>query len=88
LITTARRAEILRENQRKDGDTGSCEVQTALLSARIDELTDHVKQNPKDHNSRRGLLILVGRRRALLDYLRRSDEGRYQALVQKLGIRK
>jgi small subunit ribosomal protein S15 len=88
LITTARRAEILRENQRKDGDTGSCEVQTALLTARIDELTDHVKQNPKDHNSRRGLLILVGRRRALLDYLRRSNEGRYQALVQKLGIRK
>jgi small subunit ribosomal protein S15 len=88
LITTARRAEILRENQRKDGDTGSCEVQTALLSARIDELTDHVKQNPKDHNSRRGLLILVGRRRALLDYLRRRNEGRYQALVQKLGIRK
>jgi small subunit ribosomal protein S15 len=88
LITTARRAEILRENQRKDGDTGSCEVQTALLTARIDELTDHVKQNPKDHNSRRGLLILVGRRRALLDYLRRKNEGRYQALVQKLGIRK
>lgn len=88
MITTARRAEILRENQRKDGDTGSCEVQTALLSARIDELTDHVKQNPKDHNSRRGLLILVGRRRALLDYLRRRNEGRYQALVQKLGIRK
>jgi small subunit ribosomal protein S15 len=88
LITTARRAEILRENQRKDGDTGSCEVQTALLTARIDELTDHVKQNPKDHNSRRGLLILVGRRRALLDYLRRNNEGRYQALVQKLGIRK
>ena len=88
MITTARRAEVLRENQRKDGDTGSCEVQTALLTARIDELTDHVKQNPKDHNSRRGLLILVGRRRALLDYLRRSDEGRYQALVQKLGIRK
>jgi small subunit ribosomal protein S15 len=88
LITTARRAEILRENQRKDGDTGSCEVQTALLTARIDELTEHVKQNPKDHNSRRGLLILVGRRRALLDYLRRRNEGRYQALVQKLGIRK
>jgi small subunit ribosomal protein S15 len=88
LITTARRAEILRENQRKDGDTGSCEVQTALLTARIDELTGHVKQNPKDHNSRRGLLILVGRRRALLDYLRRKNEGRYQALVQKLGIRK
>lgn len=88
MITTARRAEILRENQRKDGDTGSCEVQTALLTARIDELTEHVKQNPKDHNSRRGLLILVGRRRALLDYLRRRNEGRYQALVQKLGIRK
>ncbi len=88
MITTARRAEILRENQRKDGDTGSCEVQTALLSTRIDELTEHVKQNPKDHNSRRGLLILVGRRRALLDYLKRTNEGRYQALVQKLGIRK
>lgn len=88
MITTARRAEILRENQRKDGDTGSCEVQTALLTARIDELTEHVKQNPKDHNSRRGLLILVGRRRALLDYLRRRNEGRYQALLQKLGIRK
>ncbi len=88
MTTTARRAELLRDNQRKDGDTGSCEVQTALLSARIDELTEHMKQNPKDHNTRRGLLILVGRRRALLDYLRRSDQERYQALVQKLGIRK
>ena len=88
MITTARRAEILRDNQRKESDTGSCEVQAALLSARIDELTEHVKVNPKDHNGRRGLLILVGRRRALLDYLRRSDEERYSALVQKLGIRR
>jgi len=88
LISTARKAELLREFQLKEGDTGSCEVQTALLTERINGLTGHFQTHESDHASRRGLLILVGKRRALLDYLKREDEARYQALVQRLGIRR
>jgi small subunit ribosomal protein S15 len=88
LIGTARKAELMRDFQRKEGDTGSCEVQTALLTERINELTEHLKTHESDHSSRRGLLILVGKRRALLDYLKRRDDARYQALVQRLGVRR
>jgi small subunit ribosomal protein S15 len=88
LIGTARKAELMRDFQRKEGDTGSCEVQTALLTERINELTEHLKTHESDHASRRGLLILVGKRRALLDYLKRRDDARYQALVQRLGVRR
>jgi small subunit ribosomal protein S15 len=78
----------MRDFQRREGDTGSCEVQTALLTERINELTEHLKTHESDHSSRRGLLILVGKRRALLDYLKRRDDARYQALVQRLGVRR
>jgi small subunit ribosomal protein S15 len=88
LIGTARKAELVREFQRKEGDTGSCEVQAAVLTERINGLTEHLKTHDSDHSSRRGLLILVGKRRALLDYLKRMDEARYQALVQRLAIRR
>jgi small subunit ribosomal protein S15 len=88
LIESARKAELVREFQRKDSDTGSCEVQAAVFTERINELTEHLKTHESDHSSRRGLLILVGKRRALLDYLKRTDEGRYQALVQRLAIRR
>jgi small subunit ribosomal protein S15 len=88
LIGSVRKAEIRREFQRKDGDTGSCEVQAALLTERINGLTDHLKAHDSDHSSRRGLLRLVGKRRALLDYLRRRNQERYQALVQRLGVRR
>jgi small subunit ribosomal protein S15 len=71
-----------------DGDTGSPEVQVALLTARINELTEHLREHKKDHHSRRGLLMLVGQRRRLLAYLRRSDIERYRELVQELGLRK
>ena len=71
-----------------DGDTGSPEVQVAIFSARISQLTEHLKTNPKDHHSRRGLLLLVGKRRRLLNYLGRNDVERYRALIAKLGIRR
>lgn len=71
-----------------DGDTGSPEVQVALLTARINELTEHLRGHKKDHHSRRGLLMMVGQRRRLLNYLRRHDIGRYRELVQELGLRK
>ncbi len=88
MVGTARKAELMRDFQRKEGDTGSCEVQTALLTERINGLTGHLQTHESDHASRRGLLILVGKRRALLDYLKRQDQGRYQALVQRLGVRR
>jgi small subunit ribosomal protein S15 len=88
LVGAARKGELIRDFQRKEGDTGSCEVQAALLTERVNELTEHLKAHTRDHSSRRGLLILVGKRRALLDYLRRRDEGRYQRLVQRLAIRR
>lgn len=82
------KAEIITEHARSDGDTGSPEVQISLLSTRIAELTEHLKTHSKDHHSRRGLLRMVGRRRRLLDYLRREDVERYRALIAKLGLRR
>jgi small subunit ribosomal protein S15 len=79
---------IIADNARSDGDTGSPEVQIAVLSRRINELTEHLKLHVKDHHSRRGLLRMVGRRRRLLDYLRREDIERYRALIGKLGLRR
>ena len=80
-------AKIVADNARSDGDTGSPEVQIALLTQRIRDLTEHVQAHPKDHHTRRGLLKLVGQRRRLLNYLRKSDIERYRALVTKLEIR-
>ena len=87
-ITAERKAEVIKDNAREDGDTGSPEVQVAILTERITNLTDHFKGHHKDHHSRRGLLMLVNKRRNLLSYLRNKDEGRYQDLIKKLGLRK
>ena len=87
-ITAARKAEVIAENARSQGDTGSAEVQVAILSKRIANLTEHFKTHKKDNHSRRGLLKLVSARRSLLDHLKKSDEGRYQALIEKLGLRR
>ena len=78
----------ITEHRRHETDTGSAEVQIALLTERINHLTDHLKVHAKDHHSRRGLLMMVGRRRRLLDYLRRNDVDRYRALIAKLGLRR
>ena len=88
MLSTAQKAEIVREFGSTDGDTGRSEVQIALLSRRISGLTEHLKTHSKDHHSRRGLLLLVSRRRALLDYLKREDQQRYADLIQRLGIRR
>jgi small subunit ribosomal protein S15 len=82
------KSKIISDNARSTGDTGSPEVQVAVLSRRIDELTEHLKSHPKDHHSRRGLLRMVGRRRRLLGYLRREDIERYRSLIAKLGLRR
>ncbi len=87
-ITAAQKAQIVTEYQRAVADTGSPEVQIALITARIAYLTDHFKDNVKDHHSRRGLLRLVSRRRKLLDYLKRKNEASYQNLIKRLEIRK
>jgi small subunit ribosomal protein S15 len=87
-ITTSQKAQILQEHQRAKADTGSPEVQVALLTARINDLTDHFKAHVKDHHSRRGLLRMVSRRRKLLDYLRLADSERYRSLLDRLGLRK
>ena len=87
-ITVAQKAQIMTDFQRAAGDTGSAEVQIALLTARINDLTGHFKEHVKDHHSRRGLLRMVSRRRKLLDYLKGKDADRYVALIQKLGLRK
>ena len=87
-ITAERKQELIKDNARNDGDTGSPEVQVAILSERITNLTQHFKTHAKDNHSRRGLLMLVNKRRSLLDYLKREDEGRYGALIAKLGLRK
>ena len=79
---------VIQENKRSDNDTGSPEVQVALLTARITHLSDHFKAHKQDHHSRRGLLMMVNRRRSLLDYLHRKDGERYKALIQKLGLRR
>ena len=87
-VTVAQKAQIITEHQRAQGDTGSPEVQVALLTARINGLTDHFKVNVKDHHSRRGLLKLVSQRRKLLDYLKRKNADKYRQLIDKLGLRK
>jgi small subunit ribosomal protein S15 len=87
-ITTDRKAELIKTHGSKSGDTGSPEVQVAILSERITNLTEHFKTHVKDNHSRRGLLKLVSQRRQLLDYLRRKDEGRYKALIERLNIRR
>ena len=88
MMTTERKAEIIKEYGRTPNDTGSPEVQVALLTERINVLTEHLKENKKDHHSRRGLLKMVGKRRGLLDYLKKNDLVGYRALIAKLGIRK
>ena len=87
-ITAERKTEVIADNARSQGDTGSAEVQVAILSERIANLTEHFKTHKKDNHSRRGLLKLVSARRSLLDHLKKSDEGRYQALIEKLGLRR
>lgn len=86
-LTKEKKAELVTKHGRGDADTGSPEVQVALLTARIDELTEHLRTHSKDHHSRRGLLMLVGKRRRLLRYLERSHVERYRALVAELGLR-
>lgn len=87
-LSVEQKNEIIKEHGRGDADTGSPEVQVALLSARISELTEHFSTHKKDHHSRRGLLKLVNQRRQLLDYLKRKDLGRYQDLISRLGLRR
>ena len=88
MISKEKKQAIIKEYARTEGDTGSPEVQVAVLTARIEELTEHLKSNPKDHHSRRGLLMMVGHRRGLLAYLKKTDLEGYRALIEKLGIRK
>ena len=88
MISKEKKTAIINEYARKAGDTGSPEVQIAILTARIAELTAHLQENPKDHHSRRGLLMMVGQRRGMLDYLKSKDIETYRTLIEKLGIRK
>ena len=88
MLSKEKKEEIIKEYGKKPGDTGSPEVQVAILTARIQELTEHLKANPKDHHSRRGLLKMVGQRRGLLAYLKKTDIERYRSLIERLGIRK
>ena len=87
-ITAEEKARLMKEYATKEGDTGSPEVQVAILSSRIATLTEHFKTHAKDNHSRRGLLMMVAQRRKLLDYLKKKDVERYNALIQKLGLRK
>jgi small subunit ribosomal protein S15 len=87
-VAAERKQEIITDNARQAGDTGSPEVQVAILTERIRNLTEHFKGHHKDNHSRRGLLMMVNKRRSLLDYLKKKDVGRYNALIQKLGLRK
>lgn len=87
-ITAERKQALIQEHARGEGDTGSAEVQVAILTERIKNLTDHFKGHAKDNHSRRGLLMMVNKRRALLDYLRKTEGERYLALIAKLGLRK
>lgn len=87
-ITAERKQELIKEFGQKEGDTGSPEVQVAVLTERIKNLTEHLGGHKKDHHSRRGLIIMVGQRRRLLDYLRRKDQDRYATLIQSLGLRR
>ena len=88
MISKEKKAAIIKEYGLKEGDTGSPEVQVAILTARIQELTEHLKVNKKDNHSRRGLFKMIGKRRSLLDYLAKKDIERYRACIAKLGIRK
>ena len=88
MISKEKKAELIQAYGRKEGDTGSPEVQIAILTERINELTEHLKVNQKDHHSRRGLLKMVGKRRALLEYLKKTDIESYRNLIARLGIRK
>ncbi len=87
-ITQERKQELIKEFATKEGDTGSPEVQVAILSERIKNLTEHLKDHDKDFHSRRGLLIMVGQRRRLLDYLKSKDVSRYESLITRLGLRR
>ena len=88
MISKEKKTAIIKEYGRTEGDTGSPEVQVAVLTARIQELTEHLKEHPKDHHSRRGLLKMVGQRRGLLRYLKEKDIERYRSLIERLGLRK
>ena len=88
MVSKEKKAQIIAEYGRQAGDTGSPEVQVALLTARINELTEHLKNNQKDHHSRRGLLKMVGQRSGLLEYLKKNDVEAYRSLIARLGIRK
>ena len=88
MITKEKKTEIIKDYQLKEGDTGSSEVQIAVLTFRINDLNEHLKIHVKDHHSRRGLLKMVGQRRNLLNYLKETDLERYRALIAKLGLRK
>jgi small subunit ribosomal protein S15 len=87
-LTVEQKQEIVTKHGKDAADTGSAEVQVALLTARINELTEHLRSHKKDHHSRRGLLLLVGKRRRLLNYLQRTDLDRYRALIKELGLRR
>ena len=87
-ITTEKKKEVIESNATKKGDTGSPEVQVAILTERINKLSEHMQANKKDFSSRRGLLKMVANRRSLLDYLKRKDDKRYASLIEKLGIRR
>jgi small subunit ribosomal protein S15 len=87
-ITAERKAEVIKEHARAEGDSGSPEVQVAILTERIANLTEHFKTHAKDNHSRRGLLMMVNNRRSLLDYLKKKDAARYSAIIAKLGLRK
>lgn len=88
MLEKEQKSSIIAEHSKHEGDTGSAEVQIALLTTRINNLTEHLKLHKNDHHSRRGLLIMVGRRRSLLNYLMKNDIERYRAIIEKLGIRK
>lgn len=88
MISKEKKQAIIKEYARTEGDTGSPEVQVAVLTARIQELTDHLKSNPKDNHSARGMYMMIGQRRGLLEYLKKVDIERYRSLIAKLGLRK
>ena len=88
MISKEKKAQIMAENATHEGDTGSPEVQIAILTARINELTEHLREHKHDNHSRRGLLMMVGKRRSLLDYLAKKDITRYRSIIARLGIRK
>lgn len=88
MLAKEKKQQIISDFKRKDDDTGSPEVQIAILTTRINELTEHLKDHPKDHSSRRGLLKMVGKRTSLLKYVRNTDIKRYRAIISKLGLRK